>query len=344
MLGTGMMCSSQRRRSSDTLQCAAVLQQTAIGLQCRRTTARRSSDSVATALLQTELCMRGHRRNSDFSIQIPLLDRESMYQARRRSSSDSIQCALQQANLMRTGGRRSSETNKRHGGGGGRRRSAGSFADYSSSQLDLSPLGLQALQEYLLEDLSEDGDEESSFGSLTDSDSYISLEDLVHDDDDTLEQISVTDLMQMDPTPCHEPCISGTTPLVSAFAKCNGDKKAKKLSFGTVTTREYAVTVGALSASNDKCPLQLTWEHGCDVRLDLPPIVEALPPCTTPTKPRSLPLKRLTVDERRRRIANVQGIPEDQVDQMQFDMVMNQIQEAMNGLLSPRCLDFEQRH
>jgi hypothetical protein len=281
--------------------------------------------------------LRGHRRNSDFSTPIPLLDGEAMYQARRRSSSDSLQCALQQANhVIRAGRRRSS-------GGGARRRSAGSFADYSSSQLDLSPLGLQALQEYLLEDLSEDGDEESSFGSLTDSDSYISLEDLMHDDDDddTVELISVTALEQTEPSPCNEPCIRWTKPLVSVLAKSSSEKKAKKLSFGTVTTREYAVTVGALSASNDKCPLQLSWEHACDVRLDLPPMVDAdaLSRTTTTTPARPLPLKRLTMDERRLRIANVQGIAEDQVDQMQFEMVMHQIQEAMNGLLSPRCLD-----
>jgi hypothetical protein len=334
MLGTGMMC-SQRRSSDTTLQCA-VLQQTAIGLKCR--SARRSSDCIATTVIPKELWMRDHRRHSDLSKQNPLLDGESMYQSRRRGSSDSIQCALQQANLVRAGRRRSSETNKRHGGGG-RRRSAGSFADYNSSQLDLSSLGLQALQQYLLEDLSEDWDEESSFGSSTDSDSYISLEDLMHDDDDTVEHMPFTESEQMEPTPCYEPCIRWTKPLVSALSKCTGEKKVKKLSFGTVTTREYAVTIGA--ASNDKCPLQLSWEHGCDVRLGLPPIAEAVPG-TASAQPRPSSLKRLTVNERRMRIANVQGIAEDQVDQMQFDMVMNQIQEAMNGLLTPRCPDLEQ--
>jgi hypothetical protein len=252
-----------------------------------------------------------------------------------------------------------------------RRRSVGdSFAEYNPEQVDLTRLAILALKQYLVDDVSDDdeNDDENeivSNGYLSDdNDTYISEEDdldytaldpivNVDGDEDNEGSMSLANLVSLSktdddcPTPCYEPHSSGTKPLHSSLANFNDSsyfdsprKKNKKLCFGTITIREYAVTVGALSASSDYCPLQLSWEYGRDDRKNLPPCDNEPAPLSSNSPirfidqsrnaPRSSPLRRLSLYERRKRIAAVQGITEEQVELLQFERIMNEIREALD--------------
>lgn len=92
----------------------------------------------------------------------------------------------------------------------------------------------------------------------------------------------------------------------------------KRVRFGGVTVREYSVTVGALTAAKDSCPFQLSWEHSQDITAKLP---------GDPTSP--VPLRRLSLNERRLRIAQVQGLNLNQVLGLEFKNVKQSVQDTM---------------
>jgi hypothetical protein len=297
----------------------------------------------------------------------------------RRPSTDSIQrydagdsfseyCGAMVAETGRTSIRRPSNDSIQRCDE--RRRSVGdSFAQYNQEQVDLTRLAILALKQYLVDDVSDDeSDEEHEIVSngyvSDDNDTYVSEEDdldytaldpivNIDDDDENEGSMNLANLVSLSetdddcPTPCYEPHSSCTKPLQSSLANFSDSsyfdspsKKNKKLCFGTITIREYAVTVGALSASSDFCPLQLCWEYGRDVRKNLPPCDNESSPLSpnspmhcidqSPKAPRSSPLRRLSLYERRQRIAAVQGIAEEQVELLQFDRVMSQIREALD--------------
>lgn len=108
---------------------------------------------------------------------------------------------------------------------------------------------------------------------------------------------------------------------------------SKKVQFGTATVREYGVTVGALSAARDSCPIQLTWEYTEDRSI---PIVEK-------KESRSSCCRKLTLQERRNRIAAVQGISLETVPDLELQILLDQIRSSTDfyhKLLGP---DIEQR-
>lgn len=219
-----------------------------------------------------------------------------------------------------------------------------SFAEYNTAQIDLSRLAIQSLKQYWLDDLSDDDDDSvSSFEYGSDVDEG----EEVGNSDDKDEENCVSG--QKPAQPMHNGVLSSTTALPLA--------RPKKLCFGDVTIREYAVTVGALSATNDHCPLQLSWEHGPDKHMPLPSSsfssCHSPSPSSTPTRQtarrifissaieqhfhedHSLPFdapsspRRLTARERMKRIATVQGIEEEDVEQLGISNVLSHIKEAM---------------
>jgi hypothetical protein len=311
---------------SATLQDAKVL--------CNR---RRYSDVIPTTLNPAEALAESFRRNS---LQDPVGRRTSL--SHRRNSGvhdpsltgpDQVYHRRRSSNVMKCNGSICTQP-------------SGSFAEYNPQQIDLTRLAIQALKQYLPDDdLSDNDEEEASLGSSIEWDSYISEED--DDQTCTSSEDSAEILSVAEPGHDHsaqstyKSILCCTKPLQSSLVTPSADwylnsppKQRKKLTFGTISLREYAVTVGAFSASDDQYPIQLSWEHGHDVHMKLPP-QSADEPFSLSQQANETPIlpsspRRLSLHERRGRIAAVQGIPEDQVGQLQYDILMNQIQQAIN--------------
>jgi hypothetical protein len=313
--------------SSATLQEARVI--------CNR---RRYSDVIPSTLNRVESVAESLRRNS---LQDPV-GRRTTHRRNAVANNPSLTGALGAETGRISSRRPSTDSIQRHDE---RRRSVGdSFAQYNPEQVDLTRLAIQALKKYLPDDdFSDNDEEEASLGSSIEWDSYISEED--YDETCTSVDESADILLVADPGQDHsthtiyKSILCCTKPLQSSLVKPSVDsylnsppKQRKKLTFGTISLREYAVTVGAFSASDDQCPIQLSWEHGHDVHMKLPPANDDNMKSEQTTETLALPSspRRLSLHERRRRIAAVQGIPEDQVGQLQYDILMNQIQQAMN--------------
>jgi hypothetical protein len=97
----------------------------------------------------------------------------------------------------------------------------------------------------------------------------------------------------------------------------------RRVNFGFVQVREYSLTVGSHSAAKDTCPLQLSWEHGEDQYSDVTDFEEIY--SSQPKKG----LRRLSLQKRRRRIAAVQGISLKEVEALEYERIMESIQEVM---------------
>jgi hypothetical protein len=109
----------------------------------------------------------------------------------------------------------------------------------------------------------------------------------------------------------------------------------KRVQFGSVTVREFSVTVGAKTASKERCPLQLDWAHAKDVSMDFSEYA-----CIRGSRVRESNkrgalrhirsgLRRLSVDQRRTRVATVQGITLNQVVSMEVDQVKDLVRLSM---------------
>jgi hypothetical protein len=98
----------------------------------------------------------------------------------------------------------------------------------------------------------------------------------------------------------------------------------KCVRFGFVQVREYALTVGAHSAVNDTCPLQLDWEHGQDIYSDV---------SRFDSQPKTR-LRRLSVQKRRQRIASVQGMSVKEVETLEYENLRDIKDMVDSNLLS----------
>jgi hypothetical protein len=98
------------------------------------------------------------------------------------------------------------------------------------------------------------------------------------------------------------------------------NKSAKRVRFGGVQVREYALTVGDLTAiDEDSCPLQLDWNHA-------PKDLCYPDQCFFAMRyQRRNGVRRLSPDERRQRIAAVQGMSVQEVHKIEYDVVLDQI-------------------
>lgn len=99
----------------------------------------------------------------------------------------------------------------------------------------------------------------------------------------------------------------------------------KYVQFGTVEVREYGVTVGAHTACKDTCALQLTWEYNDEATTMQNVAVHEEQ--KTGRNPR-----RLSLPQRRARIARVQGISEGAVAEMEYAVLMKLIDEGVQSL------------
>ena len=82
-----------------------------------------------------------------------------------------------------------------------------------------------------------------------------------------------------------------------------------------VQVREYAVTVGVSPSANDSCPVSLDWHYN--------EYQDYLPEEDTKSDP-----QRRSLDERRKRIAHVQGLTIDQVRIMEIERVLERLEEV----------------
>jgi hypothetical protein len=104
------------------------------------------------------------------------------------------------------------------------------------------------------------------------------------------------------------------------------DKKGVRFEF--VNIREYNVTVGAHSAVCDTCPLQLSWEHSLDLQASLSD--HSRQRIQKKRHKENYP-RRLSLKERRERIAFVQEISVKEVQTLEHDIVMQQILDVMKA-------------
>lgn len=96
--------------------------------------------------------------------------------------------------------------------------------------------------------------------------------------------------------------------------------------FGTISVREFAVTVADLPTSNDSCPVTLDWEY----RATDPVPVNRYERCRTGR--RRKPLHQLSLEERRQRVATTQGISLDSVKIMEVELMASQVVWKLRGL------------
>jgi hypothetical protein len=104
------------------------------------------------------------------------------------------------------------------------------------------------------------------------------------------------------------------------------------LRFDVVRIREYGVTVGAYAATNDSCPLQLTWEYsphetclGVDEHQS-----EGSGSSSGGTWGKSL--QPLSPNARRSGIARVQGTTNLMIARLERDLALDLIQETIDSL------------
>jgi hypothetical protein len=97
----------------------------------------------------------------------------------------------------------------------------------------------------------------------------------------------------------------------------------RRVNSGFVQVREYLWTMGSNSAAKDTCPLQLSWKHGEDIYSDIADFEESQ------SSPPKKGLRRLSLQERRRWIAAVQGISVEEVEAPEYEKIFKNIQEVM---------------
>lgn len=117
----------------------------------------------------------------------------------------------------------------------------------------------------------------------------------------------------------------------------------KKVRFGdSAHVREYALTVGALTCVDDTCPIQLSWEHSPTKRVPLRDVIEQqhvneenqfASPIASPKGKASKAMstgssspRRLSIEERRKRIAAIQGISEEEACTVEYKTLLAMIQ------------------
>jgi hypothetical protein len=96
----------------------------------------------------------------------------------------------------------------------------------------------------------------------------------------------------------------------------------KKVSFGYVRVREYGVTVGSYTASTELCPIQLTWEHSEEMIASLNLLDKVY-------SQGNYILSKLTSQQRRERIAKVQGLSTEIVTKIELEQLMLQIKSEL---------------
>jgi len=148
-----------------------------------------------------------------------------------------------------------------------------------------------------------------------------------HYDEDSISDDSRDDFFDIDDSSTTE-----SNCLLDEITSAPDRKQEKRVKFGTVTVREYDLTVGAYSAARDTCPLQLSW-------------ASAQPSVYTVDyhnffkefgKKRAL--RRLSLEKRRQRVAKVQGVSPRAVLQQEYEMALMTIQDSI------KCISVDLTH
>lgn len=147
-----------------------------------------------------------------------------------------------------------------------------------------------------------------------------------HFDEDTISIDSRDDYFDIDDsTTAESNCLIDESTTCSALDQ----KQEKRVRFGTVTVREYDLTVGAYSAAKDTCPLQLSWVYAQPsvYTVDYHNCLKEFGKKRT--------LRRLTLEKRRKLIAKVQGISEGEVLLQEYEITLSTIQDTI------KCMSFD---
>jgi hypothetical protein len=109
----------------------------------------------------------------------------------------------------------------------------------------------------------------------------------------------------------------------------SNDRRVKRVTFGDATIREYGLTVAACTPANTgRCPMELTWEYAESYSVSSHQDASMMN-----GKHKTRPL---TVLERRERIAEVQGISNDEVRILEYEASIALIRETLEYLESSR--------
>eukprot|EP00934_Nitzschia_sp_Nitz4_P007199 Nitzschia sp. Nitz4//scaffold406_size10313//5930//6598//NITZ4_009076-RA/size10313-processed-gene-0.5-mRNA-1//-1//CDS//3329551128//7189//frame0 len=99
----------------------------------------------------------------------------------------------------------------------------------------------------------------------------------------------------------------------------------KRVSWGRIHTREYALVVGEHPLCQDGLPVSLDWQHADDA---VPPkLIPQAPKVSERTQSYVFP-RRLSYEERRRRLCCVSGLTEDQVKNDEIELVVRTLEES----------------
>jgi hypothetical protein len=220
----------------------------------------------------------------------------------------------------------------------------GTFADCNNNTSDLKS---QILYELALSGENETTSLSNGCSSFN-SDEYSSTSD-----DDGDESLSLNCAYGIDDTSefaIHE-CsyLFGDSLNKSAELDNFGQYYAKRVTFGTVTVREYSLTVGAYSAT-DECPIQLDWCHNRDKSMDIRDYTCYYESRVVETSLKigcrrwqsldhevsrntsSSCLHRLSVIERRKRIASVRGMTVEEIQIEEMERSLNQIRRSISDI------------
>lgn len=101
--------------------------------------------------------------------------------------------------------------------------------------------------------------------------------------------------------------------------------------FGTISVREFAVTVADLPTSKDSCPVTLDWDYSTIHPIPLNRYEEFR---TRRQKP-----YQLTLEERRQRVATTQGVSMECVKIMEVELMANQVTGKLRSTRHDDCED-----
>lgn len=102
----------------------------------------------------------------------------------------------------------------------------------------------------------------------------------------------------------------------------------KRVSWDRIHTREFALVVGDHPLCQDGLPVSLDWQH-----TDNPEPAQMIS-CQAPLSERRTSYifpRRLSYDERRKRLRSVSGLTDDQVKNDEIDLVVRTLQESWDS-------------
>lgn len=120
---------------------------------------------------------------------------------------------------------------------------------------------------------------------------------------------------------------SNNTPLINGMRKVKSVSSKKRVSWGRIHTREFALVVGEHPLCQDGLPVSLDWLHSDETQ---PAMLFARAPRVSERTHSYVFPRRLSYEERRQRICSVSGLTEDQVKNDEIDLIVRTLRESWN--------------